>query len=358
MLDSIFSKNKKEQSVKKVLGREQREIPLDFSGEQIAGKTVLITGGGETVGFEVLKTLAARRPRRLLFLNMNETLLCEWKLELTRINPELEIGALIGSVTDRARIEAIFKQYQPNFVIHAALYQQSLLNDGNLCEIVLYNVYGTYNLLTASIALKAESFVLVSTTRAADPGNYINISRRICEMLVQVVKPDIQTRVSAVRLGSILDGRSSYVAAFRKQLQLGGPVMVGHPDLTRYFMTVKEAVDLIIYAGLEGKGGAVLSLDMGEAVFVEELAKRVIQMAGYKAEREIAIQYVGMPDTEAVKERPLWLKSISENGIFSLGTEDFDKELFKSRLWDLYRVVHQNDVNELELVLKQITMNE
>lgn len=315
-------------AVEDLLGRPPISVEMGEIFAQIQGKTILVTGGGGSIGSELCRQIAAHAPKRLMIFDIYENNAYAIQQELRRKYPALELTVLIGSVRDSRRIQAVFQEYRPEVVFHAAAHKHVPLMEGSPNEAIKNNVLGTYKTAFAALKYGARRFVLISTDKAVNPTNIMGASKRLCEMVVQAMDrvsctgeygllpelgrgeeshSDMQggTRFVAVRFGNVLGSNGSVVPLFKRQIETGGPVTVTHPDIIRYFMTIPEAVSLVLQAGVYAKGGEIFVLDMGEPVKIDTLARNLIRLSGLRPDEDIRIEYIGLRPGEKLYEEKL-----------------------------------------------------
>lgn len=331
----------KEVEIEDLLGREPIQINTAEVLDYVRGKTVLVTGGGGSIGSELCRQIAAHQPRRLVILDIYENSVYEIQQELIRKYPELDLAVLIASVRNTKRVNAIFEQYRPEIVYHAAAHKHVPLMEDSPNEAIKNNVFGTYKTAQAADRYGAEKFVLISTDKAVNPTNVMGASKRICEMVIQMMNQKSETNFVAVRFGNVLGSNGSVIPLFKKQIAEGGPVTVTHPDIIRYFMTIPEAVSLVLQAGAYAKGGEIFVLDMGEPMKILDLAKNLIKLSGYKVDEDIEIQFTGLRPGEKMYEELLMgeegLKQTANKRIFIGKPIEFDRTVFERQLEKLKR---------------------
>lgn len=315
-------------AVEDLLGRPPISVEMGEIFAQIQGRTILVTGGGGSIGSELCRQIAAHDPKRLMIFDIYENNAYVIQQELRRKYPALELTVLIGSVRDSRRIQAVFQEYRPEVVFHAAAHKHVPLMEGSPNEAIKNNVLGTYKTAFAALKYGTRRFVLISTDKAVNPTNIMGASKRLCEMVVQAMDrvsctgeygllpelgrgeeshSDMQggTRFVAVRFGNVLGSNGSVVPLFKRQIETGGPVTVTHPDIIRYFMTIPEAVSLVLQAGVYAKGGEIFVLDMGEPVKIDTLARNLIRLSGLRPDEDIRIEYIGLRPGEKLYEEKL-----------------------------------------------------
>ena len=331
----------KEVEIEDLLGREPIRINTEEVLGHVGGKVVLVTGGGGSIGSELCRQLAAHHPKQLIILDIYENNAYDIQQELIRKYPELDLVVLIASVRNKERIDSIFETYRPNIVYHAAAHKHVPLMEDSPNEAVKNNVLGTYKVAQAADRYGVDKFVLISTDKAVNPTNIMGASKRLCEMLIQSMNRNSRTNYVAVRFGNVLGSNGSVIPLFKKQIAEGGPVTVTHPDIIRYFMTIPEAVSLVLQAGAYARGGEIFVLDMGEPVRILDLATNLIKLSGYRVGEDIQIVFTGLRPGEKMYEELLMneegLKETANKMIFIGKPIEFDEEVFRSQLVELER---------------------
>ncbi len=319
-----------------LLGREPVETNLDEIVGYISGKVVLVTGGGGSIGSELCRQIARANPRQLVILDIYENNAYDIQMELRRTHPELNLVVLIGSVRNTARVNSVMETYCPELVFHAAAHKHVPLMEDSPNEAIKNNVIGTYKLSKAAAAYGVKRFVLISTDKAVNPTNIMGASKRLCEMVVQMMNRESETEFVAVRFGNVLGSNGSVIPLFKKQIEAGGPVTVTHPDIIRYFMTIPEAVSLVLQAGYYAKGGEIFILDMGEPVKIDTMARNMIRLSGYEPDVDIKIEYTGLRPGEKLYEELLMkeegLQETANKRIHIGKPIEMDDEAFKRQL--------------------------
>ena len=313
ILPGIFQLANGEVSIQKIrdvdvldlLGRDSVSVDLTQIAGYLQEKTVLVTGGGGSIGSELCRQIAAHEPQRLIIFDIYENNAYDIQQELRRTYPQLELITLIGSVRDTARVEAVFDMYHPEIVFHAAAHKHVPLMEDSPNEAIKNNVFGTYHVAKAADKYGVNTFVLISTDKAVNPTNIMGASKRICEMIVQMMANASKTKFVAVRFGNVLGSNGSVIPLFKKQIEEGGPVTVTHPDIIRYFMTIPEAVSLVLQAGAYANRGEIFVLDMGEPVHIDDLARNLIRLSGFEPDVDIEIKYTGLRPGEKLYEEML-----------------------------------------------------
>ncbi len=295
-------------SIEDLLGRTQVHTDNDAIGEKVRGKTVLVTGGGGSIGSELCRQLAALAPSLLIIFDIYENNAYDIQMELKRRHPELNLLVLIGSVRDEQRVRFVFERYRPDVVCHAAAHKHVPLMEDSPAEAIKNNVFGTYKVAKAAGDYGTSLFILISTDKAVNPTNVMGASKRLCEMIVQSMNGRSDTRYIAVRFGNVLGSNGSVIPLFKKQIAEGGPVTVTDKRVTRFFMTIPEAVSLILQAGAYAKGGEVFVLDMGKPVRIDDMARKMIRLSGFEPDVDIEVVYTGLRPGEKLYEE-LLLKS-------------------------------------------------
>ena len=291
--------------VEDLLGREPIEVDIDSILGYVSGKTILVTGGGGSIGSELCRQIASHKPAHLIVLDIYENSAYDIQQELLIKYPGLNLTVLIASVRNTARINSIFETYKPDIVYHAAAHKHVPLMEVSPNEAIKNNVLGTWKTAQAAAMNGTKRFVMISTDKAVNPTNIMGASKRICEMIIQTFNRHFDTEFVAVRFGNVLGSNGSVIPLFKKQILEGGPVTVTHPDIIRYFMTIPEAVSLVLQAGAYAKGGEIFVLDMGKPVKILDLAKNLIRLSGYKVDEDIKIEFTGLRPGEKLYEELL-----------------------------------------------------
>ena len=293
-------------AVEDLLGRPPISVEMGEIFAQIQGKTILVTGGGGSIGSELCRQIAAHAPKRLMIFDIYENNAYAIQQELRRKYPALELTVLIGSVRDSRRIQAVFQEYRPEVVFHAAAHKHVPLMEGSPNEAIKNNVLGTYKTAFAALKYGARRFVLISTDKAVNPTNIMGASKRLCEMVVQMMdRKNPNTSYVAVRFGNVLGSNGSVIPLFKKQIAEGGPVTVTDKRIIRYFMTIPEAVSLVLQASYYATGGEIFVLEMGDPVKIDTLARNLIRLSGLRPDEDIRIEYIGLRPGEKLYEEKL-----------------------------------------------------
>ncbi|MBR6451703.1 MAG: polysaccharide biosynthesis protein [Lachnospiraceae bacterium] len=328
-----------------LLGREQIQVDLESIMGYVQDKVVLVTGGGGSIGSELCRQLAANNPKQLIIFDIYENGAYDIQQELRRSHPELHLEVLIGSVRNSRRVNRIFETYHPDIIYHAAAHKHVPLMEDSPNEAIKNNVLGTWKVADAAVTYGAEKFVMISTDKAVNPTNIMGASKRICEMIVQAYNGKGKTDFVAVRFGNVLGSNGSVIPLFKKQIAEGGPVTVTHPNIIRYFMTIPEAVSLVLQAGAYAKGGEIFVLEMGEPVRILDLAMNLIRLSGYVPGEDIQIKFTGLrPGEKLYEEMLMEEEGLQEtaNKLIHIGKPiEFNEEEFFEQLNELKEEVYE-----------------
>ena len=345
--------------IEDLLGRDPIRVNLDEIMGYVSGKVVLVTGGGGSIGSELCRQVASHNPKQLIIFDIYENNAYDIQLELKEKYPDLDLVVLIGSVRNTHRIETVFEKYRPDIVYHAAAHKHVPLMEDSPNEAIKNNVFGTYKTAKAADKYGTSRFVLISTDKAVNPTNIMGASKRMCEMVVQMMNARSKTDFVAVRFGNVLGSNGSVIPLFKKQIEQGGPVTVTHPDIIRYFMTIPEAVSLVLQAGAYAKGGEIFVLDMGEPMKILDLAKNLIRLSGYEPDVDIPIIFTGLRPGEKLYEELLMDEEglqDTPNKLIHIGKPiEFDMERFEEQLEELYPIANQDGDRIREAVMKIVT---
>ena len=344
--------------IEDLLGREPIDTQVESIMGYVSGKVVLVTGGGGSIGSELCRQIARHEPRQLVIFDIYENNAYDIQQELKRDYPELNLVVLIGSVRNTHRINGVFEKYHPQIVYHAAAHKHVPLMEDSPNEAIKNNVMGTYKTAQAADKYGVSRFVLISTDKAVNPTNIMGASKRLCEMVIQMMNNRSKTEFVAVRFGNVLGSNGSVIPLFKKQIEEGGPVTVTHPDIIRYFMTIPEAVSLVLQAGARAKGGEIFVLDMGKPVKILDLALNLIRLSGLKPYEDIDIVFTGLRPGEKLYEELL----MDEEGLQSTDNElihigkpiDFDEELFTHQLEELDELSRMDSPKIKEKVMEVV----
>ena len=340
--------------IEDLLGREQISTNLNEVMGYIEGQTVLVTGGGGSIGSELCRQIALHNPAELIILDIYENSVYDIEYELRSHYPDLKLLTLIASIRDEGKVEDVFQKYRPQIVFNAAAHKHVPLMETSPNEAVKNNVGGTYNVAQAAGKFGAKRFVLISTDKAVNPTNVMGATKRICEMIVQAMNKKYQTEYVAVRFGNVLGSNGSVIPLFKKQIKEGGPVTVTHKDIVRYFMTIPEAVSLVLQAGAYAEGGEIFVLDMGDPVKIYDLAVNMIRLSGFEPFKDIDVKVTGLRPGEKLYEERLMeeegLKK-TENEKISIGKPlDIDEKKLFSRIELLVKQAEEETESMKDLV--------
>lgn len=340
MMDGEISvKNIQRVDVLDLLGREPIQVDIESIMGYVKDKTVMVTGGGGSIGSELCRQLVEHKPKRLIIFDIYENNAYDIQQELLREHPETQVETLIGSVRNIGRLESIFEKYKPDIIYHAAAHKHVPLMEVSPNEAIKNNVFGTLNVARMADKYGARKFVLISTDKAVNPTSLMGATKRMCEMIVQSYNSRSKTDFVAVRFGNVLGSNGSVIPLFKRQIEAGGPVTVTHPDIIRYFMTIPEAVSLVLQAGAYARGGEIFVLDMGDPVKIDDLAKNLIRLSGYTLGVDMEIKYTGLRPGEKLYEELLMKEEglqNTANKLIHIGKPiEFDADKFYSRLEEL-----------------------
>lgn len=343
--------------IEDLLGREPVQLDIEGIMNYVKGKIAMVTGGGGSIGSELCRQIVKHQPSQLIIVDIYENNAYEIQQELIRKCPGLDLVVLIASVRNTNRMNFIFEKYRPNIVYHAAAHKHVPLMEVSPNEAIKNNVFGTLKLVKAADRYGVSKFIQISTDKAVNPTNIMGASKRICEMIIQTFNNRSKTEFVAVRFGNVLGSNGSVIPLFKKQIKAGGPVTVTHPDIIRYFMTIPEAVSLVLQAGAYAKGGEIFVLDMGEPVRIAELASNLIRLSGFVPGRDITIEYTGLRPGEKLYEELLMDEEgmqDTENKMIHIGKPiSLDEKKFLEDLKDLYREVN-NETADIRQLVQQI----
>lgn len=345
-LTSSLSQTVREVNYEDLLGRDAVVIENPELTSFVAEKTIMVTGGGGTIGSELCRQIVANNPGKLLVIDIYENGAYELQMELKRYYPDADVEVLIASVRDYDRMENIFSTYKPDIIYHAAAHKHVPLMEYSPNEAVKNNCGGTLNMAKLADKYGVHRFVLISTDKAVRPTNVMGATKRICEMIVQTYNRKSNTEFVAVRFGNVLGSNGSVIPLFLKQIEAGGPVTLTHKEITRFFMTIPEAVSLVLKAGLMAKGGEIFVLDMGQPVKIYDLAVNLIKMKGYVPDRDVKIEVVGLRPGEKLYEELLMaeegLQSTTNDLIFIGKPIELDDKKFLNHLNELIQTAYEN----------------
>ncbi|MBE6708067.1 MAG: polysaccharide biosynthesis protein [Ruminococcaceae bacterium] len=340
-----------------LLGRDSVKVDFHEISGYVKDKVVLVTGGGGSIGSELCRQISENSPKELIIFDIYENNAYSIQQELRYKHPELNLTVLIGSVRDEDRINAVFEKHKPQIVYHAAAHKHVPLMEDSPAETIKNNIFGTYNTANAAHKNGSETFILISTDKAVNPTNIMGASKRVCEMVVQYFASISDTKFAAVRFGNVLGSNGSVVPLFKKQIERGGPVTVTHPDIIRFFMTIPEAVSLVLQAGAYANNGEIFVLDMGDPVRIDDLARNMIRLSGFEPDVDIKIEYSGLRDGEKLYEELLLsgegLGKTSNDLIFIGHPQKKDDALF-IREMDELRQSFNAGPDEIRILMQRI----
>lgn len=343
--------------VEDLLGRDPIEVDLDSILGYVKGKRVLVTGGGGSIGSELCRQIASHHPSQLIIVDIYENSVYDIQQELQTKYPDLSLVVLIASVRNTNRVNWIFEHYKPEIVYHAAAHKHVPLMEASPNEAVKNNVFGTWKTAQAAAMNDVKRFVMISTDKAVNPTNIMGASKRICEMIIQTFNKHYDTEFVAVRFGNVLGSNGSVIPLFKKQILAGGPVTVTHPDIIRYFMTIPEAVSLVLQAGAYAKGGEIFVLDMGKPVKILDLAKNLIRLSGYRVGEDIKIEFTGLRPGEKLYEELLMAEegmTETANKLIYIGKPiEIDESRFFVQLKNL-KEASKNESSDIRPMIKEI----
>lgn len=341
-----------------LLGRDPIQVNLDEIMGYVEQKVVMVTGGGGSIGSELCRQIAMYHPKQLIIFDVYENNAYEIQQELNRHYPDLDLVVLIGSVRNTHRIETVFEKYRPDIVYHAAAHKHVPLMEDSPNEAIKNNVFGTYKTAKAASEYGVKRFVLISTDKAVNPTNIMGASKRLCEMIVQSFDKISKTEFVAVRFGNVLGSNGSVIPLFKKQIAEGGPVTVTHKDIIRYFMTIPEAVSLVLQAGAYARGGEIFVLEMGAPVRIDDMARNLIRLSGYTPDVDIKIEYTGLRPGEKLYEELLMAEEgmkETANKLIHIGKPiEMDEETFFDKLAELKEACYNDDERIKEKVQKLV----
>lgn len=341
-----------------LLGRDPIQVNLDEIMGYVEQKVIMVTGGGGSIGSELCRQIAMYNPKQLIIFDVYENNAYEIQQELKRHHPELNLVVLIGSVRNTHRMETVFEKYRPDIVYHAAAHKHVPLMEDSPNEAIKNNVFGTYKTAKAASEYGVKRFVLISTDKAVNPTNIMGASKRLCEMIVQSFDKISKTEFVAVRFGNVLGSNGSVIPLFKKQIAEGGPVTVTHKDIIRYFMTIPEAVSLVLQAGAYARGGEIFVLEMGAPVRIDDMARNLIRLSGYTPDVDIKIEYTGLRPGEKLYEELLMAEEgmkETANKLIHIGKPiEMDEETFFDKLVELKEACYNDDESIKEKVQKLV----
>lgn len=345
----------REIQVEDLLMRDEIILDNDAITSNITGKVILVTGGGGSIGSELCRQIAQSKPSKLLIVDIYENNAYDIQMELLNVFPTLDIETIIASVRDNKRMESIFEKYRPYAVFHAAAHKHVPLMEDSPCEAVKNNILGTYNVAKCADKFAVEKFVLVSTDKAVNPTNIMGASKRMCEMIIQAMQPVSKTKYVAVRFGNVLGSNGSVIPLFKKQIQAGGPITLTHKEITRFFMTIPEAVSLILQSFCYAEGGEIFVLDMGKPVKIYDLAENLIRLSGFKPHEDIKIEIIGLRPGEKLYEELLMeeegLRKTAHKKIFIANPIFNDLEAIEKEINTLKNLADNNNSEDVRTAI-------
>lgn len=339
--------------VNDLLGRDPIQVDLNSIMGYVSNKVIMVTGGGGSIGSELCRQIAAHQPKQLILIDIYENTTYDIQNELKHRFPQLDLVVLIASVRNTKRMDQIFEIYHPEIIYHAAAHKHVPLMEDSPNEAIKNNVLGTWKVVQAADKWQAKRFVMISTDKAVNPTNIMGASKRICEMIIQTYNKQSATEFVAVRFGNVLGSNGSVIPLFKKQIAAGGPITVTHPDIIRYFMTIPEAVSLVLQAGAYAKGGEIFVLDMGEPVKIVDLARNLILLSGHKPDEDIKIEFTGLRPGEKLYEEMLMEEECMQetaNKLIHIGKPiELDEDTFWKQLEKLkeYVVTEPADIRSV-----------
>ena len=341
-----------------LLGRDPIEVDIESIMGYVKDKVIMVTGGGGSIGSELCRQLVSHKPKQLIIFDIYENNAYDIQQELKINYPDANVVTLIGSIRNVSRLESVFAQYKPDIVYHAAAHKHVTLMEVSPDEAVKNNVVGTWNVARMADKYGVKKFVMISTDKAVNPTNVMGATKRICEMIVQTYNEISKTDFVAVRFGNVLGSNGSVIPLFKRQIEAGGPVTVTDPNIIRYFMTIPEAVSLVLQAGAYAKGGEIFILDMGEPVKIDDLAKNLIRLSGYTLGVDMEIKYTGLRPGEKLYEELLMKEEglqETDNKLIHIGKPiEFDKENFFDNLEKLKEEAYSETGNIREYLKKVV----
>ena len=355
--EDVHISDLKEVEIQDLLGRDPIKVNLADIMGYVTDKVVMVTGGGGSIGSELCRQIAANKPKQLIIVDIYENNAYDIQLELKHNYPELNLEILIASVRNEVKVNKLFEIYHPDIVYHAAAHKHVPLMEDSPNEAIKNNVFGTLNVARAADKYNAQKFILISTDKAVNPTNVMGATKRLCEMIVQTYNKRSQTEYVAVRFGNVLGSNGSVIPIFKRQIKEGGPVTVTHPDIIRYFMTIPEAVSLVLQAGAYAKGGEIFILDMGEPVRIADMAKNLIKLSGYEPDVDIKIEYTGLRPGEKLYEELLMEEEglqDTPNHMIHIGKPiEMNEDTFVERLINLKEAAY-GETDDIRSLIKEL----
>ena len=355
--EDVHISDLKEVEIQDLLGRDPIKVNLADIMGYVTDKVVMVTGGGGSIGSELCRQIAANKPKQLIIVDIYENNAYDIQLELKHNYPELNLETLIASVRNEVKVNKLFEIYHPDIVYHAAAHKHVPLMEDSPNEAIKNNVFGTLNVARAADKYNAQKFILISTDKAVNPTNVMGATKRLCEMIVQTYNKRSQTEYVAVRFGNVLGSNGSVIPIFKRQIKEGGPVTVTNPDIIRYFMTIPEAVSLVLQAGAYAKGGEIFILDMGEPVRIADMAKNLIKLSGYEPDVDIKIEYTGLRPGEKLYEELLMEEEglqDTPNHMIHIGKPiEMNEDTFVERLINLKEAAY-GETDDIRSLIKEL----
>lgn len=362
LIDEVVTINSiREVQIEDLLGRDEIKTDMDAVSGYLRDKVVMVTGGGGSIGSELCRQIAIQKPKRLIILDIYENSAYSIQNELKKKHKDLDLMVYIGSIRDKQRVNELLDKERPNVIFHAAAHKHVPLMEDSPKEAIKNNVFGTWNLASAASKNKVSKFVMISTDKAVNPTNIMGASKRLCEMLIQAINKVSETEFVAVRFGNVLGSNGSVIPLFKKQIAEGGPVTVTHEEVIRYFMTIPEAVQLVMQAGAMAEGGEIFILDMGKPVKILDLAEDLIRLSGYEPYTEIPIKIIGLRPGEKLFEELLLdeegILATKHDKIFVAKPLEIDFGKLETDLEELYQVIWNGSDTAVKAFVQELVPN-
>lgn len=362
LIDEVVTINSiREVQIEDLLGRDEIRTDMDAVSGYLRDKIVMVTGGGGSIGSELCRQIAIQKPKRLIILDIYENSAYSIQNELKKKHKDLDLMVYIGSIRDKQRVNELLDKERPNVIFHAAAHKHVPLMEDSPKEAIKNNVFGTWNLASAASKNKVSKFVMISTDKAVNPTNIMGASKRLCEMLIQAINKVSETEFVAVRFGNVLGSNGSVIPLFKKQIAEGGPVTVTHEEVIRYFMTIPEAVQLVMQAGAMAEGGEIFILDMGKPVKILDLAEDLIRLSGYEPYTEIPIKIIGLRPGEKLFEELLLdeegILATKHDKIFVAKPLEIDFGKLEIDLEELYQVIWNGSDTAVKAFVQELVPN-
>ena len=351
----------REVQIEDLLGRDEIKTDMEEVADYLKDQIIMVTGGGGSIGSELCRQIAIQKPKRLIILDIYENSAYSIQNELRKKHKDLDLRVYIGSIRDKQRVNELMDNERPDVIFHAAAHKHVPLMEDSPKEAIKNNVFGTWNLASAASKYKVRKFVMISTDKAVNPTNIMGASKRLCEMLIQAINNESDTEFVAVRFGNVLGSNGSVIPLFKKQIAEGGPVTVTHEEVIRYFMTIPEAVQLVMQAGAMAKGGEIFILDMGKPVKILDLAEDLIRLSGYEPYTEIPIKIIGLRPGEKLFEELLLdeegILATRHDKIFVAKPLDIDFGRLETELEELYQLIWNSSDTAVKAFVKELVPN-